>query len=182
MRDIAEAAGVNEALIYQHFRSKEDLFEAAVVFPLEGMVVRIHGAAVDLALEATGALERELTFRFVRDLLAALQESIVLFGVVIFSDQDAGAVFYRERMVPVFDLVTEAVQQHSSRWTHRTFDPRRMTMAVWGMCWGLAMDAHLRDKPLDLTRVANEITDLAFFGLFSETSSDALAISGPAST
>ncbi len=38
IRDIAKKARINEAVIYQHFASKEDLFEAAIVEPLEEAV------------------------------------------------------------------------------------------------------------------------------------------------
>jgi AcrR family transcriptional regulator len=168
MRDIAQEVGVNEALIYQHFRSKEELFDAAVLFPLERMVARIHADADELALDASGARQREQAFQFVLGLLTALEESIALFGLVIFSDREAGSLFYRERMVPMFDLLVGAVRSQLGEWSHRPFDPRRVTLAVWGMCWGVAMDANLIGDPLDLMASAHELTDLFFYGLLTE--------------
>lgn len=166
VRDIAEAAGINEALIYQHFRSKDELFDAAVLFPLERLVRRLHGAADGLTLEEDTQMPRVLTRAFIEDLLAALEESIPLFGVVLFSDRDAGAVFYQERVVPFIDVVASAVRHFETRWEHRAFEARRVTLAVWGMCWSLAMDAHFRSSPLDVEAAAREITDLVFAGLF----------------
>ena len=166
VRDIAEVAGINDALIYQHFRSKEELFDAAVVFPLERLVRRLHGTADELTFEGDSQVPRELTRTFIRDLLAAMEESILLFGVVLFSDRDAGARFYRERIVPFIDVVTAAVNQFEPQWEHRAFDARRVTLAVWGMCWSLAMDAHFRSTPLDVDGAAGEITDQVFAGLY----------------
>jgi AcrR family transcriptional regulator len=37
-RDIAQEAGVTETVLYRYFPSKEDLFEGAILEPLEGLV------------------------------------------------------------------------------------------------------------------------------------------------
>jgi AcrR family transcriptional regulator len=174
VRDIAEEAGVNEALIYQHFRSKEELFDAAVVFPLERVVARIHADFAELPTDDDGGWQRETTTRFVRGMLEALTESASLLGVVLFSDHDAGAAFYRERIVPVLDLVVDSVRANLASWTHRDFDPAIATQAVFGMCWGLAVDAHFRGRRLDLDAVTAQLTDLVFEGL----TVDAVTVAG----
>jgi hypothetical protein len=42
-RRIAEVAGINEALLYQHFSSKEEIFEEAVVKPRREMIANVSG-------------------------------------------------------------------------------------------------------------------------------------------
>nr|MDT0522477.1 helix-turn-helix domain-containing protein [Streptomyces sp. DSM 41633] len=64
-RDLAAAAGVNEALLYRHFGSKEDLFEAAVATPLEeavSKVVEFSGSPPE-DFDATGTVMYDRTYQ-----------------------------------------------------------------------------------------------------------------------
>jgi AcrR family transcriptional regulator len=163
IRDIAEAAGVNEALIYQHFRSKEELFDAAIVYPLERVVTRIEASAAHLPNDARGRPQKEATRLFVRDVLAGFAESVTVFGVVLFGE--GGREFYRDRVLPMLDTVIEAVRDSLSQWSHRDFDPATVTRAVVFMCWGVAIDADYRGVVLDLELESTRIADLIFDGL-----------------
>ena len=54
-RDIAERAGVTEALLYRHFASKEELFEEAIVAPLDAWTSSLP----DYVLLTSGSDEAE---------------------------------------------------------------------------------------------------------------------------
>jgi len=163
-REIARVAGVNEALIYQHFSSKDELFEVAVVSPLRDVVARVSAEARGLP-PGTEALQRQITCDFVRSLLAALAESVSLLGVVLFADGEAGRAFYRSRVTAMLDTVADVVRSNLASWSHRDFDPDVVTRAIFGMCWGLAMDATFRGCELPLDTVAEAITGLVYEGL-----------------
>lgn len=163
-REIARVAGINEALIYQHFDSKDDLFDAAVVFPLKQIVDRLYVDARDLP-PGTEELQRELTLGYIRNLLEALVESVSLLGVVLFSDRETGTVFYRSRIAVMLDSVTEVVRSNLASWSHREFDPEVITPALFGMCWGLAMDAMFRGREPDIDAVAETLASLIYEGL-----------------
>src|SRR5262245_40719588 len=50
-RDLAKAAGINQATLFEHFQSKEELFAAAVLQPLVGLLegIRDRYAAYEAA-------------------------------------------------------------------------------------------------------------------------------------
>jgi len=51
MKEIAEEAGVSEAMVYQHFASKDEVFRVAVLEPLEelvGELAELGGGMADL--------------------------------------------------------------------------------------------------------------------------------------
>src|SRR5215217_5114597 len=54
-RDIADRAGITEALLYRHFASKQELFEEAIVTPLEQWTA----SAADYVALTIGALDEE---------------------------------------------------------------------------------------------------------------------------
>jgi AcrR family transcriptional regulator len=164
-RDVASAAGVNEALLYQHFSSKEELFHEAIIAPLERTVDRLAQTAPFAELEDSGRLQRAATERFVRTLLETFVESVSLFGVVLFSDRAVGARFYNEQVVPLVDRVAEAVEQNLAGWPHRDFEPRLTIVAAFGMCWSVAIDAAYREVGLDVDAASAQLTDLVFFGV-----------------
>lgn len=165
VRDIAEAAGVNEALLYQHFRSKEELFDAAVLLPLEEVVNQLAEQAGELPLDASASVQYEATVTYYRQLLAALVDSVSLLGVVLFSDHDAGRSFYLTRLRPVIDTVVEVVRNNLPSWPHRHFDPFVVTNAGFGMCLAVALDASFTRTEVDVDEIARQLTDMIFFGL-----------------
>lgn len=164
-RDVATAAGVTEALLYQHFASKEELFHEAITAPLERTVDRLAQAEPFSSFDATGRPQREVTERFMRVLLGTFVESVSLFGVVLFSDRTVGARFYNEQLAPLLLRITDAIRNNLVSWPHRDFDAYLAIVATFGMCWSVALDASYRDEPLDIDSVAGQLTDLVFFGV-----------------
>lgn len=162
--DIADEAGINVALIYQHFDSKDELFAAAVVYPIEQIVDRLGMSAVALPPD-TDVEQRENTLYFMREVLGALLESIPLFGIVLFADFESGRRFYNERIAPLFDDIMKTVSSNLNSWSHRDFDFSVTTPAAFGMCWGVAMDAAFRGITIDVDRAAKQLNDVIFDGL-----------------
>ncbi|HZG32693.1 MAG TPA: helix-turn-helix domain-containing protein, partial [Sphingopyxis sp.] len=59
-KDIAIEAQINEALIYRHFASKEELFDAAVIEPLESWLETYNHAGRQVATAADTGTQRQL--------------------------------------------------------------------------------------------------------------------------
>jgi AcrR family transcriptional regulator len=156
MREIADAAGVNEALIYQHFASKDDLIAAAVVLPLEQVIASLPGTDEGLPPD----LDHVAVELFVRRFLEAFAGSVALFGVILFSDR--GSAFYRDHLAPVIDRVM--VGAHAGLGSSAGHDPRITTLAGVGMCWWLALDAEFRGTTIDIDAATDQLTALLFDG------------------
>ncbi|HEY2791280.1 MAG TPA: TetR/AcrR family transcriptional regulator [Micromonosporaceae bacterium] len=164
VRDIAREAGVNEALVYRHFVSKDDLIIAAVVQPLEAVVRHLNATAV-APPPGSDATTRDNVAAFVHQLLLAFVDSVRLFGVVLFADRDTGQAFYQEHIVPLIDAGIANVNASMGSWSHRDFDPRVTVPASFGMCWWLALDAELRGVELDIDATVRQLVDLTFDGV-----------------
>ena len=164
-KDIARAAGVNEALLYRHFDSKESLFHEAMVAPLTALVANMAASAEELPFDPAGSRQHELTRSFIAGLLATMIEIVPPLGVVLFAEGMAGAKFYRQGLVPVIDTVTDAVTRALPTFRHRDFEPRFVIEAVVGLCYGLSVDAHFRGREIDVERASADIADLVFYGV-----------------
>jgi len=162
--DIADAAGINTALMYQHFSSKEELFSEAVVYPLEQLLARTEQQTRKLASGVQNIQERT-TEEFVCEVLRIMVELGPLFGTVLFGDPEVGRNFYRERLEPTLSGIVHLIERGLPNWRHNDFDPRQTTLAVFGMCWFVALDNSMRGETLDVDAVGRQLTTLIFTGL-----------------
>lgn len=165
-RDIAQVAGVNEALLYQHFASKEELFEEAVVKPLDEIMKRVTeaGAAIP-AYDPAARTQQDLTQGYLCELLRTFIDAGPLLGVVLFSDRAAGERFYDRSIRPLARTISGAVQDSFPTWSHRDFDPELVTFSMIGTCISLSLESHFGGKKVDAQDTARQLTDLLFFGL-----------------
>lgn len=159
-RDIARAAAVNPATIFEHFESKEELFREAVVQPLidamRGMHERMEvyetaGSPEELAKLAEGSTTRHLedTIRVFPLLTAAL-----------FSDLELGKRLYREHIAPLLKQRGEVLRPLIKD----GMDPEFVGLANFGMLFALAMDRWLGDRQGDLSTLASQFNRLSTGG------------------
>jgi TetR/AcrR family transcriptional regulator len=163
-RQIAEEAGVKEAILYSHFSSKEEIFAAAVFDPLEELVTEIV-ERINVAETADDAARQRLFVEENQRALEVMTEVVPLLGVALFSNVALGRKFFSERLVPLLEKWAEATEKGMKGWAHRPVDPRIVMISAWGMHYGLALDAAMRDKTLDTAKTSKEITDLLYYGL-----------------
>jgi AcrR family transcriptional regulator len=154
-RHIADEAGVNEALLYHHFESKEAIFEVAVLEPLHEMLVDLFSSAT---IAVDGPKEDEV-HRTVLHLVRTMNEILPLLGMVLFSDSETGRRFYQEKYYPLLRQGYVAGTQAMAGWTQHPIDPSVAT-AVHGMCFVTAMDSWFRGTKPDEEHLAVVLTDL----------------------
>lgn len=163
--DIAQLAGVNVALLYRYFDSKEQMFEEAIVDPIDHLLQDVLAQTIAGSINGSS----EAVKIFYRSLLLVFVEYLDLFNVVLFRDRDSGQEFYLRRIAPFIDSLADQVRRASDLWS-QTANPTLTAPMCVGMCWGVAMDAHFRGVELDADVVAEVLTAMTVNGLSSPPS------------
>ncbi|SKB09446.1 TetR/AcrR family transcriptional regulator [Aeromicrobium choanae] len=158
--DIARLAGVNVALLYRYFDSKEQLFEEAIVEPIDHLLQDVLAQTIAGSINGSS----EAVKIFYRSLLLVFVEYLDLFNVVLFRDRDSGQEFYLRRIAPFIDSLVDQVRSADELWSQKA-DPRLTAPMCVGMCWGVAMDAHFRGIDLDAEGVAETLAAMTLNGL-----------------
>jgi TetR/AcrR family transcriptional regulator len=169
-KDIAEATGVTEAMLYRFFDSKQQLFEAAVTEPLEKAVASVLAFQTSRTPRPAGTdgtrLVKEQSVEFFVSLLVAMREIAPLLGIVLFSDEQEGSRYYRERIAPNYQRLRDVVTENLPTWDGRDFDPDILVRITLGMCWILAVDERFTpDAEYRPDEVARELVELVFDGI-----------------
>jgi AcrR family transcriptional regulator len=167
VKDLADAAGVNPALLYQHFESKEELFEEAVLRPLASAFEETALRFPDVSgPEPRGEVVREATETYIVHLLEAMEKIGALLGVVLFDDLDGGRAFFQERLEPLLAGLRDVVTAHLPAWEHADYDPDVAVMLVFGTAWYFAIENRFGSgPPRDAAQTAAQISAIIFDGL-----------------
>lgn len=159
-RDIAEAAGVNQATLFKLFPSKEALFEEAVMKPLVAAMEDMHdrvelysaaGSPAEMAELAEGATARHL---------ADMQRILPLLATALFSDMEQGRRLFRDYLEPVIRERGEVLRPL----VKDGIDPEFVGLANFGMMFAVAMQRQLGEHDEDLAIVARQFNRLATGG------------------
>jgi AcrR family transcriptional regulator len=169
VKDLADAAGVNPALLYQHFDSKEEMFEEAVLRPLtsafEETALRFPEVK---GPEPQGELVREATETYIVHLLEAMNTIGALLGVVLFDDVENGRAFFEARLEPMLAGLREVVASYLPAWEHADYDPDVAVMLVFGTAWYYAIENRFSGRPpRDPHETAAQLSAIIFDGLRS---------------
>jgi AcrR family transcriptional regulator len=171
-REIAEQAGVREALIFRHFGNKAGLFRAAVVDPFRGI---IEGFVDDWEAthESNTMTTHELTGAWITSLHALMREHRELVIALITAnafDEDA-----EDGGMPITDAFARPIRRLET-FTRREMagrglatDPTIGVRATFGMVMAMAVlddwfFAGVTRRPAT-EAVTREMTDIVVFGI-----------------
>ena len=160
---IAEAAGVNVALLYQHFRSNTELFDVAVLEPLARRLA--EHVAETKAAPASDLPPREYLAEMHIALLGLLVEVAPMLSIALFGDQAAGRQFYVDHVEPLIIEWIEATYRQLDS-SHRSADPAIVAQSVFGIHLTMALYANLLSVSLDVPVVARDVSDFIYLGFF----------------
>lgn len=164
-RDIAKAADVNQATIFEHFESKEALFQEAVVQPLidamRGMHERVEVYETAKTPAEMAELAKASTTRHLEDMIAIFP----LMTAALFSEPDLGQRLYREQIAPLIrqrGAVLEPLVKDG-------IDPEFVGLASFGMLFAIAMERYFGSGGnRDLTKLASQFNRLSTSGFARE--------------
>ena len=157
IRQIAQLAGCNEALIYHYFESKEHLFEMAILEPLQQMIVEFSETTRRIESEP-GDLEKKVREAALQ-LIRTMDETMPLLGIALFGDSTEGQRFYIEDFYPLIAKSSELAWHAYSRQLDSAI------AAIFGMAFGIAMDRWFRGLETDEDRVADVLTQFLLHGM-----------------
>lgn len=161
---IAAQAEVTEALLYRYFPSKEALFEAAVLEPLEEMIAELAQQTARTAASRDPEVRRQGIHDMHAIVCGTCVDIVPLLGVALFSE--GGRAFYRDRLAPLLEDAYGGSARVLDSWPLRhRIDGRTGFTMTFGMYLGLALDAHLRDEPLDVEEVSAQLAGMVVRGL-----------------
>ena len=170
-RDIAAAAAVNQATIFEHFESKEALFQEAVVQPLidamRGMDSRREIYESAASPDELARLAQTSGTRHVKDMI----EIFPLFTAALFSDPDLGRELYREHIAPILHQRGHILQGL----VREGLDLDFVGIAIFGMTFAIAMDQHFGEhdaehRQADLSELARQFVRMSTGGFARDTS------------
>ena len=164
-KDIAERAGVAEGLIFKHFKTKDALFELAVVDLLDELVKRVDDAAAAFASSDEVRDRTAQAVKFHTEILETMRDIAPLLGAVLFDQRAVGTSFYERRIMPTIARISEALALSLGGTPGASVDPRLLALVIWGTHFSLALDADYRNAPLDVEKLAKSITRLLVTGL-----------------
>jgi len=160
MKAVAALSGVTEAVVYQHFGSKEALFEAAVMEPLQQLMDESASLSRQLA-SATDVTERDhVGAEFNRGYLTKIHEIAPLLGVALFANESRATEFYRRYMIPLFSQWAKNARSSLNEWNRDDLDLEFLARVNFGIPMMMCIDARFSGTELDLEALAREITDV----------------------
>ena len=163
-REIARAANVTETVLYRHFSSKEEIFEAAVLEPVERMASDLMRLTAGFN-RADAGKRLELSEHVHEEIQAVVDQITPLLGIALFSGGAAGREFYRTRLAPLLDLSSEAIRQAMSPRQQRVMEPRTLLLSIVGMYFGRSLDALFAPPRTAPPSAARQLTEVVAFGL-----------------
>lgn len=168
-RDIADAAGVNQATLFKHFPTKEALFEEAVMRPLIEAMQGMHGRVEIYETAQTpaemGELAEESTTRHLED----MQRILPLLTTALFSDMDAGRQLFQQQLEPLIRQRGEVLRPLAKE----GFDPEFLGLASFGMMFAVALQRWFCGNDGDLSATASQFNRLYTSGFAREKSGPA---------
>jgi AcrR family transcriptional regulator len=158
MDDVAEAAGVTKPVLYQHFRSKRQLYVEVLDDTAQRLVAAITEAAVGARESGRAKVEQGMAayFGFVADNEAAFR---LLFGGGTKRDTEFAGV-----VANVEDTLAAVV----ARLIDADIDPEHRQVlghAIVGMAEGACRRWMASPKPVEPGELAREVAELAWAGL-----------------
>ena len=132
-REIAQAAGINEALIFRHFQTKEDLYWAVVSSRIQaaGRQEKIRQYLSSSHPDAT-----EVLAAIAENLLDRTSEDADLTRLLLFSalrNSELSENFFRTYMAGIYDALAGFIRQGIGKGQFRKIDPMVAARGFMGM-------------------------------------------------
>lgn len=165
-RELAREAGVNEATLFTHFKTKEELFDAAVVEPLERLAQSEIYIASNYRRATTKEEQTRVNQEAHRRLLDTIKEVYPLLVTALFSDTERGRQFYKDHLYPWFQAMAPTHRESFDGRQRKDLDPEVLSMIGVGAYMAVVMDHHFRNAEMDHEKMVRIVSTLFDSGVF----------------
>jgi AcrR family transcriptional regulator len=166
-RDIADAAGVNQATLFKLFPTKDVLFEEAVMRPLVEAMQAMHGRVEVYETAETpaemGELAKDSTIHHIED----MQRILPLLTTALFSDLESGRRIFKEQLEPLIKARGEVLGPLAKE----GLSPEFLGLASFGMLFAVALQRWFNGRTDDLSATATQFNQLYTGGFARDKSS-----------
>lgn len=132
-KEIATAAGVNEALIFRHFPSKQDLYSAIIDFKMSEYQQKIRSVLErDIERLDDEALFEDLAY----GLLELHRQDGTFLRLLLHSaleGHELSRMFFQSQATPNFQFIADYIARRIKDGVYRPVEPKAMARAFFGM-------------------------------------------------
>lgn len=164
VRSIADRAGISEPFLYRIFHSKDEIFDLAVLEPLDSFTSQLQTETHSLALRSDISRD-EVLERFHALFLAYIVDVAPLLSAAIFSDPAGGPKFYTDTLFPRLREVIVTVIPDVTGFAPESLDVDLLVQALLGIYLGIALENMLAEEPLDIEHTASQLARMFAPGL-----------------
>ena len=173
-RQIAERSGVTEALIFRHFRTKEDLYWAVI----ERKIVAAAGAHHMREILHSGGSDREILSAIATQILERRAKDQSLSRLLIYSaleNHRLSGRFFRNYVAEYYDLLADYVRQGIEQGRFRQVSPLLAARGFLGMViyhsWIQELYGGKRYQKFSVQEVSESFADLWLEGMLRKDAS-----------
>lgn len=171
IREIAKAAGVNQAMVYKHFASKAELLEESIIVPTAHLRASVFDLAVEIARAGLRCDDREVRSLEVR-LYEIITEAFPIFATLLYADPNLGRQSIGPYWLTPFQRATSDLMASAEGRILR-YHPattQNLLVAIIGANLGRAFHkAFIHANPAEDARQLEEISTLLTSGLLVDS-------------
>lgn len=159
-RELAKAADVNIATIFNLFGSKEELFIASVVQPMLE-IMRDSDRELHIEDAQSSGEMRDMLVPWMARTSQSMIDNFSLLTSALFSDEDIGRKLYCDHIYPLIEERADRI----GPWFKEGANPELRCLAGFGIWFAIAMDRFFRGSQHSLADLVNEVRDIVFADL-----------------
>ncbi|OSC21194.1 TetR/AcrR family transcriptional regulator [Mycolicibacterium vulneris] len=176
VRAIAQRCGVDQALVFRHFKTKEGLYREAVLAPIQEVVNGLVENAEKAALSESESERIERITTLTRDVVFAMcslpPDVVRTVAMLFFGKTSDAAEFYKSTLQPTFSAFEAIVVKELPHWEHRAFSESLSVRMLVSTCFWISVEGEVSGSPLDCERTAAELTSLMLHGMVKREDHD----------